>query len=77
MFITFFICSFVESSSLEYGYGKYTEDGEVARFTFYDLCVRLLTVFIMFKIVMHLYSLLVFKILRITSISCTHSCKGY
>lgn len=31
--------SFIESSSLEYGYGKYTEDAEVARFTFYDLSI--------------------------------------
>ena len=25
---------------MEYGYGKYTEDQEVGRFTFYDLSVR-------------------------------------
>lgn len=31
--------SFINASTREYGYGKYTEDGEVARLTFYDLSI--------------------------------------
>jgi len=31
--------SFIDCSTLEYGYGNYTEDAEVARFTFYDLSI--------------------------------------